>query len=216
MGEGEMWHNWIGIILLLTGVVCLFLAIRRERQDATSYGLYIYWGAVFGLSLITVGAIYLTHGIGGWVERVSKITIYICFLFGLISIGAVMGRLRQCGSELTTVEPTDVVLVDRDGYPTKIALTKLRKMTDGVEWDLERVKNLVEYLREIWWQPDWGIEFETKKNKWKLWLHTGGWSGNEEIMQVLRESIFWMLYWRIWKRGGHFYFSNSDWEEEDE
>jgi hypothetical protein len=60
---------------------------------------------------------------------------------------------------------------------------------------------LIEYLQEIWHWDDYVV--------WKdniLELHTGGWSGNEEIVQVLEETFFWYFYWQKSERGGHYYF----------
>jgi len=102
------------------------------------------------------------------------------------------------------------VLVDKDGYPTQVALDRLTKLVSKTDWKLERVKEFVDYLKEIWWEADWGIEFKFDGNKWELWLHTGGWSGNEEIMRVISKSMFWAVYWKVQKRGGHYYFSNTD------
>ena len=36
-------------------------------------------------------------------------------------------------------------------------------------------------------------------------LHTGGWSGNEDLIRALQKSYFWS-FWRISKVGGHYYF----------
>jgi hypothetical protein len=47
-----------------------------------------------------------------------------------------------------------------------------------------------------------GVEHDGRK----LELHTGGWSGNEEIISVLQNSMFWVMYWQKSERGGHYYF----------
>ena len=36
-------------------------------------------------------------------------------------------------------------------------------------------------------------------------MHTGGWSGNEEIMSAVQSTMFWYFYWTRIERGGHYY-----------
>jgi len=43
----------------------------------------------------------------------------------------------------------------------------------------------------------------------KLELHTGGWSGNEDIIEALKKSYFWIFYWEKSVKGGHYYFTIS-------
>ena len=48
-------------------------------------------------------------------------------------------------------------------------------------------------------------------------LHTIGWSGNESIIAELENTIFWMLKFRAYSTGGHYYFrlnknSEMDWD----
>lgn len=91
-----------------------------------------------------------------------------------------------------------------NGYPTKKELKQLKKYcgflgNENPELDIEK---LLELLQEIWWQPNWGI----KVNGRNLELHTGGWSGNEEIISILANSLFWIMCWEMTKRGGHYYF----------
>ena len=100
-----------------------------------------------------------------------------------------------------------------NGYPTKEEL-KLVKTYSGYIHSKNSftmdVPRLLEILQEIWWLPDWGIE----QGDHKLELHTGGWSGNEEIINVLQESMFWVMYWQKSERGGHYYFELEATEEE--
>lgn len=67
------------------------------------------------------------------------------------------------------------------------------------------------FLRSIWWCPEWGFITKISKNSFgkkclKLELHTGGWSGNEEIICALQKSQFWFFWWESSRRGGHYYF----------
>ena len=87
---------------------------------------------------------------------------------------------------------------DRDGYPTKQEIEQL-KIYSGHPLDIEQ---LINFLPEIWYMPDWGIH----RNGKHFELHTAGWSGNEEIIGVLQESFFWFMFWQKSERGGHYYF----------
>lgn len=90
---------------------------------------------------------------------------------------------------------------DKDGYPTEKELRRIR------EWNLtkENVHGFLRYIEECWWNAEWGFCL-TGKRVLTLDLHTGGWSGNEEIIEVLQSSHFWLLYWRNSRRGGHYTF----------
>lgn len=60
---------------------------------------------------------------------------------------------------------------------------------------------LIKMLREIWHWPDY-----FRYADGFLELHTGGWSGNEDIIEALQGTMFWTLYWLKSERGGHYYF----------
>lgn len=86
-----------------------------------------------------------------------------------------------------------------NGYPEEHELEKIRN------WELQQAPQLIEYIRERWWMPDWGFKLDGNT----LELHTGGWSGNESIIEALMESadgMFWGIYWKESRRGGHYYF----------
>ncbi len=94
---------------------------------------------------------------------------------------------------------------DKDGYPTEDELKKIQKLKDYTK--------LLEHLESIWHWSEWGfvkrwgfVTFPKRKKVLKLELHTGGWSGNEDIIQRLTETDFWLLFWVRSDRGGHFYF----------
>ena len=87
-------------------------------------------------------------------------------------------------------------------YPTKGQLQTIRK------FDLTKksVKALLDFIEPIWEYGDWGF----KRTKHKLELHTGGWSGNEDIIGSLQGNfLFWAMYWQKSTRGGHYYFDDS-------
>lgn len=88
-------------------------------------------------------------------------------------------------------------------YPTDEDLKKIR------EWDCtddtgEKRKALLEFVRSIWWAPDWGIHVD-ENGVWHV--STGGWSGNEEIIEAMGTNfLFWSLAWFTHRRGGHYTF----------
>lgn len=69
------------------------------------------------------------------------------------------------------------------------------------DWPNEDVMGLIRFIQSIWHWPDMA-----KLNGGKFELHTGGWSGNEEIVDALMDTMFWMLCWESSRRGGHYYF----------
>lgn len=86
---------------------------------------------------------------------------------------------------------------DRDGYPTE------EEIKTVADWDLTKqdAHKLIEYLETIWWHEE-GIQFNGRT----LHLHTYGWSGNEDIIQAMKGSQFWMRFWDTTRRGGHYTF----------
>jgi hypothetical protein len=92
-------------------------------------------------------------------------------------------------------------LFDKDGYPTEETLKFIEEYEEP-----EAPVQLIEFLLSAWHWPDYA--------KWEppnLELHTGGWSGNEMLIQALQssKSLFWLFYWQKSERGGHYYFKLS-------
>lgn len=98
-------------------------------------------------------------------------------------------------------------------YPTEADLAEIKKYDifskPLITMNPKTRKELVDFIGSIWWMPDFG--FEEHENG--LNLSTGGWSGNEEIIEALRSTLFWMLYWSEHHRGGHYKFK---WEDKKE
>ena len=110
---------------------------------------------------------------------------------------------KQKLDDWITREPDDYWDYDDEtDYPTQEQLETVQKWK--VNYD--NIKDFIEYLINIWHYPDWGIRLSGKRVL-KLELHTGGWSGNEDIIAALRKNhLFWALYWERSDRGGHYYF----------
>jgi len=68
-----------------------------------------------------------------------------------------------------------------------------------------------EYILKEYWNEDYGslTHHVWNSNKQCIVVHTGGWSKNEEIIQRLSQTMFWILYWQVSKRGGHYIFAKG-------
>lgn len=68
------------------------------------------------------------------------------------------------------------------------------------EWDYRDMVGLCQFVCDLWYYKDWATY---NKKSGRLRLATGGWSGNEEIVQALHENqIFQATCWEMSKRGG--------------
>lgn len=68
---------------------------------------------------------------------------------------------------------------------------------------------LVDFLESIWSYAEQGYFSRWGKKKIYLQLHTAGWSGNEDIIQALKNTnhlVGLFLYHTKWERGGHYWF----------
>lgn len=69
---------------------------------------------------------------------------------------------------------------------------------DKLCFDFEK---LIELLKENWHWKDYVIYEDGL-----LQLHTGGWSGNETLIDALRLTTLWIRCYRGMEVGGHYYF----------
>ncbi len=93
-------------------------------------------------------------------------------------------------------------MLDENNYPDEESLKQIK------EWDiLERgIYGLLDLIEENTNWPDWSISI-TGKRILHFEYHTGGWSGNEDVISALRQNpLFWSLYWVKSTRGGHYFF----------
>lgn len=116
---------------------------------------------------------------------------------------------RLAKSEIWIANRLTDDMLDEDGYPTDTALDIIR------EWTFQmNQKELFEFIKSIWWMPDWGwkecesIDELTNERGYSYHISTGGWSGNESIIQAMQENkwMFWSLSWVQSRRGGHHIF----------
>ena len=99
---------------------------------------------------------------------------------------------------------------DKHGYPTNATLKKIAKWKmvqddPTITVSCPPAKSLVYFIEECW---HWETYCTFDEEKGTLELHTGGWSGNEDIVGALQKNfIFWSMYWQRSERGGHYYFA---------
>ena len=115
-----------------------------------------------------------------------------------------------------------MIHLDNEGYPTEEVLDYIR----NYDVTAQSVRPLIELIRSLWQFRDWGFEIEDHIDDFKsvdsvdsepyyhkhkrLYISTGGWSGNESIIEALRQNKwFFCLYWVQERRGGHFVFEIS-------
>lgn len=101
----------------------------------------------------------------------------------------------------------DKEILDDEGYPTQEYLDWLSEWEASID-NKDRIKEIIESLGDSWRYGDWGfIVHRPYSGKIKIELHTGGWSGNEDIIRALQNNFhFWSFHWRKHTTGGHYYF----------
>lgn len=76
---------------------------------------------------------------------------------------------------------------------------------------------LMEYVKKWWWYPEWGWRetdltghpdfFFRHERATRYDISTGGWSGNETLIDALESNImFYALFWVQSRRGGHYIY----------
>lgn len=99
--------------------------------------------------------------------------------------------------------------VDDGGYPTEEFLGRIEK------WDVLKGKNsaLMKFIKRYWRYSSAGFWSEKEREGYgtEYKISTGGWSGNEAIIEALKNNrLFWNLYWIQSRRGGHYIFEVKD------
>lgn len=99
--------------------------------------------------------------------------------------------------------------LDDDGYPTEAALQAVKT------WDVptQGLPELFAFIRDIWHFGDWGwTEYDgrdriTKRDCHVYSISTGGWSGNESLMDALQDNwMAWAMSFQSMRVGGHYEF----------
>ena len=99
---------------------------------------------------------------------------------------------------------------DTNGYPTEETLEEIKNISPINKKSIWKLLDIV----ETHWH--WNNMFILDKEKGCLELHTGGWSGNEDIIYALKENyVFWGLCWYKSMCGGHYWFDLRRWLKND-
>ncbi len=93
-------------------------------------------------------------------------------------------------------------MLDENDYPDEKSLKEIRK------WDIlkQGVQGLLDLVEENTNWPDWSFDIKGKRVL-RFEYHTGGWSGNEDVIGALqRNTLFFSMFWKKTEAGGHYYF----------
>ena len=93
-------------------------------------------------------------------------------------------------------------MLDQDNYPDEASLKQI------TEWDVfsQGIDGLLTLIGE---NTNWADRQIYRSGKWviRYHYHTGGWSGNEDVIEALQQNLmFWSLFWEKTMKGGHYYF----------
>jgi hypothetical protein len=108
-------------------------------------------------------------------------------------------------------------LLDDDGYPTQAALDIVQT------WHWMDARGWFEFIKSIWNLSSWGwnestvqSDFNPIKMRQQYMISTGGWSGNESIIEAMRANGWmWHLNWVQSRRGGHYIFELKEFDNKD-
>jgi hypothetical protein len=69
-------------------------------------------------------------------------------------------------------------------------------------------REFIDYINSIWNYKGFWVRrgFDDYTGVMRCSISTWGWSGNEDIVAVVKQTMFWMLWWRESSRGGHYTF----------
>jgi hypothetical protein len=79
-------------------------------------------------------------------------------------------------------------------YPTEAELERVRfwSVTEALGW--------VDYVSGLW---EYGEPY-CRRTQRRWYLSTGGWSGNESVIEAMHDSILWGFAFLAHRRGGHY------------
>lgn len=94
-----------------------------------------------------------------------------------------------------------------DGYPTEKELRRIK------EWPYTDLLGWFTCIKSCWWAADWGwtegVVKEAGRVSRRYQISTGGWSGNESIINAMHANHWaWFFSWLSSRRGGHFSFEH--------
>lgn len=79
-------------------------------------------------------------------------------------------------------------------------------------WPIEESDTLLDSIKPVWMHSDCGCWHKYQERKLYR-IATGGWSGNEDIIEALsktQDGIWWHMWWIMSKRGGLYIFQDPE------
>lgn len=94
-------------------------------------------------------------------------------------------------------------MLGANGYPHEQEIQRI------INWDLKARQDFVDllaYIHERWRYADSGYWTETVDRNGVVFfaISTAGWSGNEDLIEALRETLLWWICFESHFRGGHY------------
>ena len=101
-----------------------------------------------------------------------------------------------------------IIVWDDDGYPTEESLERLGKILNGDDYEKAYEAFWSALKENTYGNMMYGhTKVEVRGEIKEVWqYHTGGWSGNESIIRVLQDTVYWHLVLDRYDAGGHYYF----------
>lgn len=94
---------------------------------------------------------------------------------------------------------------DADGYPTEETLKEIETFDLLKPTVLKRLPEFMQLVLSHWHWEDFMYSYNQENGCMEM--HTGGWSGNESIIDAMqRNRTFWSIFWYKSIRGGHYWF----------
>lgn len=94
-------------------------------------------------------------------------------------------------------------MTSEPGYPSEEDLARIHN------WKIygpRDIRALLAFVQQRWEYSSYFDPIPLGEQEFQV--HTGGWSGNEDLIAALEDNeIFWMVCWQATKRGGHYTFS---------
>jgi hypothetical protein len=98
-------------------------------------------------------------------------------------------------------------LLDDDGYPTEAALEAIKTWPITSLVTHAEMIALLEYVREAFAGYGYFDVTDEPKGKRTYHISTGGWSGNEDVIEAMAGNfLFWSQAWATSRKGGHYTF----------
>jgi hypothetical protein len=112
----------------------------------------------------------------------------------------------EAGPQPVEGNPEDDPMLGDEGYPTEQELQRIRA------WPMDDFRALMAYIKPRW--EHYG-SFDQRGDRFRL--ATGGWSGNESIIDALEGNwMFQTLCPESWRTGGLYIYDVQQWDDNPE